>query len=564
MAHTVKLAGQDEFGVFHEKQLDHIIEDLKIYYRIFHGPDAGLDEGDSDLQLIETVAPELRLMWAGLGGAILQAYITTAVGEGLEKACAILRITRRLATKATGEITFQRDTAAPTGGVLIPAGTIIATDADVRFATDADVTIPAGGTSATIGITALEAGVAGNVASATITTFISTVLSVDSMTNVDATSGGADKESDASLRARALNDPATRGRATPRAIKSQIETVAGVERVSVIPNNSNVVSADEIAAQFTGTGTNSAVIDASGANTKIAWKFTIAAPGAWVQDVRFNLTNVTGLTLTARIEEDSAGSPTGALHDSNHEKTGIAAANGDNLVHFASPGFLAAGDYHLALIPTAGSFTLDGAGTGTADQVKIFTGGAYTATGALIENGNIDILSGRPPHCVEVYVTGGVDADIAERLFDVVAGGVDTWGKDIEETITDASGNTQTVRASRPTTVSIYVSVTIVTNDDWDATNGPNAVRDAIVTYLGGTDSHGNILPGLNPGDDVERSEIIAAVMGVTGVQSVTLSALKIDTVNPPVDTSANAITIGPTQVARAESPSSGIDVTVS
>lgn len=554
---SVKLAGVDEFGVFHEKNLDHIVDDLKIYFRIYHGPDVGLDEGDIDLQLIESVAPEFRFMWAAFGGAWLQAFISTATGEALEKACAILRITRKLASKSTGEATFTRTTPAPVGGITIPAGTIIATEGDVRFTTDADATIAAGGTNVTVAITAVEAGSAGNVGGTTITDLVSTVPGVDTVSNTNPTTGGSERESDDSLRARALNDPAARGKATPRAIKAQIAAVPGVTQASVLVNKTSTVGTDKDHFLFTGTGTDSALIQQGGTNTKIAQKFVIGNDGAWMQDVEFYLTNVTGLTLTTRVETDSAGSASGALATTESERTGIAAVNGLNAVHFSQPIFLAAGTYHLVLVPTAGSFNLDGATTGTADQIKIFTGGAYTATGALIENGRINVIGGLPPHSVEVFVTGGVDDDIAEQLFDVVAGGIETWG-DTLATVTDDSGNEQEVRFSRPTTVTIYVIVEIVPNDDWDATTGPNAVRDAIVHYIGGTDTTGSIYGGLDPGDDVIRAEIIAAIMAVTGVKNI--GVLKIDKVNPAVATTGD-VAIATTEVARAETVAN-IDVT--
>lgn len=555
---AIKLWGVDQDGLMNEKQLDHLIDDLKIYWRIFHGPDVGLEKGDTDLQTIQSVSVELRNLWTGILGAYLQTYISLAVGASLDLAVDILGMSRKVGVKAIGEATFSRTTPAPGGGITIPAGTVIATESGIQFVTDVTTSIPAGQTSITVAITATSAEAEGNVAANTIETIISTLTGVDSVTNAAPTTLGADLESDAALRARALANPALRGKGTINAIQSQLAQISTAAHV--LQNTDKDTTADDEFHNGTGTGTDSPEANFA-QSERHAVKFTVPTGGRWIQDFRLKVKHGTLVpTITLRVETDSAGFPTGALAHSNLEKTGIVPNdNADTDIHLIRESFLAAGTYHLVLTPTAGDLKLIGDAFSVSTEVSFYNGASWAAS-STIKNANVDVIAGDKSNSVHAYVLGGADLDIATVLLQYVGAGIGTNG-DVVQTLQDSSGSDQEIRFSRPTIVTIYADVTVQVDGDFNVTLGPNAVRDAIIKYVGGTDSTGQIHAGLSLGEDISRSAVSSAIQAVPGVVAVT--ALKLDTVNPPVVAGAlGFIVIEQGKIARMETYST-IDVTV-
>lgn len=128
-----------------------------------------------------------------------QIIVDTADGDWLERHAAIWGVARKAAAPAVGNIT-----ATGTNGALIPAGSTLVRSDGAQYTTDAEAVI-AGGT-ATIAVTAVEAGQAGNAAAGSALAFESPLPGVAAGASVAAggLAGGADIESDDSLRARLL------------------------------------------------------------------------------------------------------------------------------------------------------------------------------------------------------------------------------------------------------------------------------------------------------------------------------------------------------------------------
>ena len=166
-------------------------------------PILDLREGNFYQMLTEPGVKELARIYSSLNDALQQGLVAYAVGEALDFKAAEFGLERRQATQAEGEVTFTG-----TDGTLIPQGTRVSVPAQsdqqesIRFLTDSDVTI-AGGT-ATVEITAEEAGVAGNVAAAAIEILEDAITGLASVTNTDETTGGSDIEDDDTLRDRIL------------------------------------------------------------------------------------------------------------------------------------------------------------------------------------------------------------------------------------------------------------------------------------------------------------------------------------------------------------------------
>jgi uncharacterized phage protein gp47/JayE len=162
-------------------------------------------EGGLWFDLSQTVALEIEREWDALGAEVPAALFPVfAWGEYLDEHGVTINLPRKDAVAATGMVTFTG-----TSGTLVATGTQVATvqtdpDADpITFRTSAPATIPAGG-SVDVPVEAIEAGSAGNVASATITVLLSPVGGISAIVNADAVTGGADVETDDAYRDRIL------------------------------------------------------------------------------------------------------------------------------------------------------------------------------------------------------------------------------------------------------------------------------------------------------------------------------------------------------------------------
>lgn len=172
--------------------------------------DIDKSEGSFARDALAPVAAELAQAAIWAQQVLERGFAQTTFGDYLDYRADERGMTRRAAVKATGKVTFTG-----TNGTVIAAGTVVTTTSSqtalaIRFTTDAQVTIGAGGT-VDANITAVEAGDTGNVVAGTITLMETPISGVTSVTNAAATSGGEDEESDESLLTRLL----ARVRSTP-------------------------------------------------------------------------------------------------------------------------------------------------------------------------------------------------------------------------------------------------------------------------------------------------------------------------------------------------------------
>lgn len=178
-------------------------------------PSVSAEVGTPERKIIDTFA--LMLAQAQVSGNLLAGSldISTKYGSDLDTYVGLFGFGRQAGAYAIGFVTFGRTTASPYN-ITIPTGTQVqgtVTDSSgntttVTFQTTSAVTLTAGGTSVIAPIQALIAGVSGNVAANTITSFanISTPpLGITSVTNELPTTNGADIESDSELQVRFAN-----------------------------------------------------------------------------------------------------------------------------------------------------------------------------------------------------------------------------------------------------------------------------------------------------------------------------------------------------------------------
>ena len=129
-----------------------------------------------------------------------QLFPDTAEAEHLARWAAVWGIARKGAVEAAGDAVFTG-----VDGARIPAGTTLQRGDEAEFATTADATVQAG--SANAEVRAALPGAAGNSGADTALQLVSPVAGIDATAKVAAAglTGGADGESDESLRARLLD-----------------------------------------------------------------------------------------------------------------------------------------------------------------------------------------------------------------------------------------------------------------------------------------------------------------------------------------------------------------------
>jgi uncharacterized phage protein gp47/JayE len=145
---------------------------------------------------------------------------------------------------------------------------------------------------------------------------------------------------------------------------------------------------------------------------------------------------------------------------------------------------------------------------------------------------------GLPPHSFESIVLGGTNVDIAESIWENKPAGIETYGS-VSQGITDSQGISHTIKFSRPTTVTIYMTYTLDTTPDYPA-DGDTQVKAAAVAA-------GDLL---QVGDDVVALQFKSLALDITGVFDVTDFRLG----TSPSPTGTSNISIDPRQIADIDS----------
>lgn len=139
---------------------------------------------------------------------------------------------------------------------------------------------------------------------------------------------------------------------------------------------------------------------------------------------------------------------------------------------------------------------------------------------AVIENtGTMTDSGGRPAKSFEAFLLGGTALDIGQTLLSTKAAGIATYGSQ-SVSVADISGNAHTIKFSYAGEVHVYVRFTVATNASFPV-DGDALLESAAIRYIGGEDVDGSIYVGLNMGEDVIHSRLVAAAYSVPGVEDV-------------------------------------------
>ena len=145
---------------------------------------------------------------------------------------------------------------------------------------------------------------------------------------------------------------------------------------------------------------------------------------------------------------------------------------------------------------------------------------------SLFENDSDSQDSGLPPVSFEMVIDGGTDTDVATAIFEEKAATARDFGGnngvDTSVAVEAVNGQTFDVRFSRPQTVAVDIDLSIVVTGDYA---GDNAVKRAIVEYIGGIGPQGANIDGLGIGEDVIINQLESRIGDVSGVVGVNSSA---------------------------------------
>lgn len=126
----------------------------------------------------------------------------------------------------------------------------------------------------------------------------------------------------------------------------------------------------------------------------------------------------------------------------------------------------------------------------------------------VVENPNAEANQyGDPPYSVHIYVLGGKEQDIAQCLVNNVAAGITMAGTK-QITAPDNTGTPQTVSFDFAKDKPIYATVQIRTNEEWNADEGVQDVKQAIADYVN------NLLMG----QEVYLTKIYPSIYSIPGV----------------------------------------------
>lgn len=195
--------------------------------------DPTIDKGQGSIvfDMLSPAAIETALAYIELDLLLDKGFADSTYGELLDRRAGEMGVTRKIAVKAAGSLTFTG-----TDGTVIPAGAVVSTDSTdpVFFTTNAAGTIAGG--SITVAATERDGGVRGNVAVGEIKIVLGDLAGSVTVTNAAAFTGGVDAESDEALLVRyydRVRSPATSGNANQ--YKVWAKEISGISDAKVYP-----------------------------------------------------------------------------------------------------------------------------------------------------------------------------------------------------------------------------------------------------------------------------------------------------------------------------------------
>jgi len=184
--------------------------------------------------LAESFSREFAVLSMQLDSVYEASFIETASGRDLEQLAALLGLTRRSQSFASGEVIFSRSTPAP-ADITIPEGAKISTSdvPAVTVETIDDATLRSGTLSVAVPVQALVEGMDGVTKAGSLSVIHRPILGIDRATNSEAVAFGS-QETDVMLRRRMRRALQTSGRSTVDALVGAVTSVDGVREQDIL------------------------------------------------------------------------------------------------------------------------------------------------------------------------------------------------------------------------------------------------------------------------------------------------------------------------------------------
>ncbi|MCP3670711.1 MAG: hypothetical protein GY814_09820 [Gammaproteobacteria bacterium] len=275
--------------------------------QIVNRPDLQVLEGDVSEMLLMAAAAMADKCVEDSARRFRATYVDGAAGDELTQlASDHWALVRFDAVKSTGSVEFSRSDDAAGAGV-VAAGTVLATQPDVnglslRYILDTDVNFGLADTGPLVGtVTAEIEGIGGNVLSDTVTRVVDNLFdSSITATNPSVMVGGSESETDAELRERVREFPATLSKGTLASLEygaKQVPSVKNTTAVEELGGGVTVYVADA-------SGNASASMVAAVVEELINWRcagtvITVEAGVPLLHDVEYTLTVRTGTNVLA-------------------------------------------------------------------------------------------------------------------------------------------------------------------------------------------------------------------------------------------------------------------------
>lgn len=168
--------------------------------------------------------------------------------------------------------------------------------------------------------------------------------------------------------------------------------------------------------------------------------------------------------------------------------------------------------------------TVEGMGSGTPAAIRRALMNLSNVRAAHVIDNYSDVTDayGTPSRALQAFVLGGDDREIAQAILESKAGGIQPYGNTYIE-MADLSGNLQSVGFTRASEVNLHARI-VISKDSRFTNDGEDKVRNAVVRYIGGSDTTSQLFTGLNMGEKVVLAKAMAHIMSVEGVTDVELS----------------------------------------
>jgi hypothetical protein len=202
---------------------------------------------------------------------------------------------------------------------------------------------------------------------------------------------------------------------------------------------------------------------------------------------------------------------------------------------------------------------LEAVGSTTADAIRSdvlrlmqppTTTSATTGVTVLFNDTDVVDANGLLPHSIEVIsdqpgATAADDEALAQLILEDKAAGINTNGTSFE-IVQDSRGNSETIRFTRPGTITIYIDMTVLVNPALFPIDGVVQIKASLVAFANEVWQPGADVFALHTKAQAFGGQVISGTIELTppipGVLDVTV--FKIDTIAIPVNTGNIVIAI--------------------